>query len=63
VPAIVHNVLANTQPGSIVVMHITGGNTAPLTAYALPSVVAGLRQRGFTLVRLSDLLAPLASGN
>jgi peptidoglycan/xylan/chitin deacetylase (PgdA/CDA1 family) len=63
VPAIVHNVLANTQPGSIIVMHITGGNTAPLTAYALPAVVAGLRQKGFTLVRLSDLLAPLASGN
>jgi peptidoglycan-N-acetylglucosamine deacetylase len=63
VPAIVHNVLANTQPGSIIVMHITGGNTAPLTAYALPAVVVGLRQKGFTLVRLSDLLAPLASGN
>jgi len=41
-------------------MHITGGNTAPLTSYALPQVVAGLRQKGFTLVRLSDLLAPLS---
>jgi len=63
VPAIVHNVLDNTRPGSIIVMHITGGNTAPLTAYALPSVVAGLRQRGFVLVRLSDLLAPLTPAN
>jgi hypothetical protein len=61
VSAIVRNVLNNTQAGSIVVMHITGGNTAPLTAYALPAVVAGLRQKGFTLVRLSDLLAPLQS--
>jgi len=32
-----------------------------LTAYALPAVVTGLRQKGFTLVRLSDLLAPLQS--
>ena len=61
--AIVTNVLANTRNGSIIVMHITGGNTAPLTAYAVPDVVAGLRQRGFQLVKISDLLAPLgASG-
>jgi peptidoglycan/xylan/chitin deacetylase (PgdA/CDA1 family) len=58
VRAIVNNVLANTRNGSIIVMHITGGNTAPLTAYAVPSVVAGLRQRGFQLVKISDLLAP-----
>ena len=57
VSAIVTNVLTSTRPGSIIVMHITGGNTAPLTAYTLPSIVAGLRQRGFVLVRLSDLLA------
>jgi peptidoglycan-N-acetylglucosamine deacetylase len=62
VRAIVNNVLANTRNGSIVVMHITGGNTAPLTAYALPAVVFGLRQRGFQLVRLSDLLAPATTG-
>jgi peptidoglycan-N-acetylglucosamine deacetylase len=60
VRAIVSNVLANTHNGSIIVMHITGGNTAPLTAYAVPDVVAGLRQRGFQLVRISDLLAPLS---
>jgi peptidoglycan-N-acetylglucosamine deacetylase len=58
VRAIVNNVLANTRNGSIIVMHITGGNTAPLTAYAVPDVVAGLRQRGFQLVKISDLLAP-----
>ena len=49
VSAIVTNVLTNARPGSIIVMHITGGNTAPLTAYALPAIVAGLRQRGFGL--------------
>ena len=58
VRAIVNNVVNNAQNGSIVVMHITGGNTAPLTAFALPAVVNGLRQKGFTLVRVSDLLGP-----
>lgn len=58
VRAIVNNVVNNAQNGSIIVMHITGGNTAPLTAYALPGVVNGLRQKGFNLVRISDLLGP-----
>jgi peptidoglycan/xylan/chitin deacetylase (PgdA/CDA1 family) len=58
VRTIVSNVVNNAQNGSIVVMHITGGNTAPLTAVALPYVVNGLRQKGFTLVRISDLLGP-----
>ena len=43
--------------GSIIVMHLTGGNTAPLTALALPAVVDGLRTRGFQLVKVSTLLA------
>ena len=58
VAAIVHNVLSEAQNGSIVVMHVTGGNTAPLTADALPAIVTGLRARGFDLVRVSTLLAP-----
>jgi peptidoglycan/xylan/chitin deacetylase (PgdA/CDA1 family) len=58
VRAIVNNTVNNVQNGSIVVMHITGGNTAPLTAQALPFIVSGLRQRGFQLVRLSDMLRP-----
>jgi hypothetical protein len=37
-------------------MHITLAN-APLTPQALPPIIAGLRARGFTLVKLSDLLA------
>jgi peptidoglycan-N-acetylglucosamine deacetylase len=58
VRTIVDNVLRHAQNGSIVVMHLTGGNTAPLTAKALPAIVDGLRARGFTLVKLSTLLAP-----
>ena len=57
VEAIVRHTLAHTRAGSIVVMHITDGDTAPLTARALPRIVAGLRARGLGLVRLSTLLA------
>ncbi len=49
---IVDKVLANAQPGSIVLMHLGGYNTLD----ALPAVVAGLRDRGFTLVSVGDLL-------
>jgi peptidoglycan/xylan/chitin deacetylase (PgdA/CDA1 family) len=61
VDAIVGHTLARTRGGSIVVMHVTGGDTAPLTARALPAIVAGLRGRGLRLVRLSTLLAYLPS--
>lgn len=57
VPAIVKHVLDAVHNGSIVVMHITGGDTAPLTAKALPLIVDGLRARGYNLVRLSTLLS------
>jgi peptidoglycan/xylan/chitin deacetylase (PgdA/CDA1 family) len=56
VTAIVRNTVSSVQNGSIIVMHVTGGNTAPLTAQALPAIIDGLRGRGFTLVRVSDLL-------
>jgi peptidoglycan/xylan/chitin deacetylase (PgdA/CDA1 family) len=59
VSAIVRQTLNGVQNGSIIVMHITGGNTAPLTDQALPQIVTGLRARGFQLVKISDLLAPV----
>ena len=60
VHTIVHHTLTQTRAGSIVVLHITDGDTAPLTAAALPAIVAGLRARGLRLVRLSTLLADRA---
>ena len=57
VNAIVAETLHQATNGSIVVLHLTGGNTAPLTALALPRIVDGLRERGLQLVRLSELLA------
>jgi peptidoglycan/xylan/chitin deacetylase (PgdA/CDA1 family) len=49
---IVGKVLANAQGGSIVLMHLGGYETFE----ALPRVVGGLRDRGFDLVNLDQLL-------
>jgi peptidoglycan/xylan/chitin deacetylase (PgdA/CDA1 family) len=53
---IVDRVVRQARNGSIVVLHMHGGDTAPLTDDALPGIVSGLRARGFTLVKVSDLL-------
>ena len=53
---IVGQTVPAVQNGSIVVLHLTGGNTAPVTDRALPGIVRQLRARGFQLVRVSDLL-------
>ena len=56
VAAIVRQVLDHARNGSIVVMHITGGNTAPLTAEALPAIITGLRHEGMRLETVTQLL-------
>jgi peptidoglycan-N-acetylglucosamine deacetylase len=56
VRAIVQNVLANSRPGAIVIMHDGGGNRAQTVA-ALPYIVNGLRRRGYQLVTVPQLLA------
>ncbi len=53
--AVVAHTLAVARAGSIVVLHITGGNTAPFTAQALPGIVRGLRARGLQLVTVGEL--------
>jgi peptidoglycan/xylan/chitin deacetylase (PgdA/CDA1 family) len=47
-------VVDKTRPGSIVIFHINGRGRK--TAEALPTILAGLRQRGFRFVQLSELL-------
>lgn len=56
VPAIVNQTLNNAHAGSIIVMHLNGGDGAPLTDEALPQIIDGLRAKGFRLTTLSDLL-------
>jgi peptidoglycan/xylan/chitin deacetylase (PgdA/CDA1 family) len=54
--AIIRHTVASVQNGSIVVLHVTGGDTAPRTADALPAIVEQVRARGFSLVTVSQLL-------
>jgi peptidoglycan/xylan/chitin deacetylase (PgdA/CDA1 family) len=54
--SIVRHTVAAVQNGSIVVLHVTGGDTAPRTADAVPDIVEQLRARGFSLVTVTQLL-------
>jgi peptidoglycan/xylan/chitin deacetylase (PgdA/CDA1 family) len=53
---IVTHTVGAVQPGSIVVLNLSGGDTAPATDRVVPEIVRQLRARGFQLVRVSDLL-------
>ncbi|MGW6426826.1 polysaccharide deacetylase family protein [Nocardia sp. NPDC055053] len=52
--AIVTDTLAQTRPGSIVLLHVMHGSES---ATAVPDVVVGLRAQGYRFVTVSDLLA------
>lgn len=56
VDAIVHQTVDRAHPGSIVVMHLNGGDKAGLTDDALPRIIDGLRAKGLRPTTLSDLL-------
>jgi peptidoglycan/xylan/chitin deacetylase (PgdA/CDA1 family) len=58
VDAIVDQTVRNAHPGSIIVMHLNGGDAAPLTDEALPRIIDGLHAKGLRPTTLSDLLAP-----
>lgn len=51
---IVHRVLREARPGSIIVFHVNARGVH--TAEALPAVIAGLRKQGFELVTVGQLL-------
>jgi peptidoglycan/xylan/chitin deacetylase (PgdA/CDA1 family) len=57
-PALTRHVLAQVQGGSIVIMHVNGRGWH--TAEALPGIIAGLVDRGYRLVTVSQLLADSA---
>lgn len=54
VQAIVDRVLKNTHPGAIILMHAS--DTCLQTPAALPQVLDGLKQQGYQLVTVSELL-------
>lgn len=51
-PAITERVLKRIEPGSIILFH----NAAKNTPAALPSVIEGLIQQGYTMVPVSQLI-------
>jgi peptidoglycan/xylan/chitin deacetylase (PgdA/CDA1 family) len=54
---IIKQVLTHVGNGSIVVLHMHGGDNAPFTDEAVPDIVRTLRARGFTLVTVSQLMS------
>jgi len=53
--AIVATVLARVRPGDIIIGHANGNGHG--TGQAMPELIAKLRERGYTLVTVSELLA------
>lgn len=54
-PQLVSNVLNHAQNGSIILMHMIGNRNAPQTANALPTIISGLKARGFGFVKVSEI--------
>jgi peptidoglycan-N-acetylglucosamine deacetylase len=52
---IISRVERKAKSGSIIVMHLNGGNNAPATAKALPEIILYLRSKGYTFVKVSQL--------
>ncbi|MCX6735205.1 MAG: polysaccharide deacetylase family protein [Candidatus Peregrinibacteria bacterium] len=50
-------VINKTTNGSIIVMHLNGAPNAPGTAEALPSIIKELKKKGYTFVKMSELLS------
>jgi peptidoglycan/xylan/chitin deacetylase (PgdA/CDA1 family) len=55
--AIASKVLGEIKPGSIVLMHDSGGDRSQ-TVQALPSIIEGCLERGYDLATVPELLAP-----
>ena len=62
VRSIANNVINNTQPGSIILLHdcgnlITGnGGNRENTVKALPLIIDGLLAKGYTFVSITDMI-------
>ena len=53
---IVKNVLDNANNGNCVLLHDAGGDTRAQTILALPRIIQGLKERGYTFVPVSALV-------
>jgi len=61
--ATVSGILAEAQPGSIIVLHLNGAPNAPVTADIVRSLVPALRERGLEPASLGDVLGLPPSAN
>lgn len=57
--SIINNVLSRTRNGSIIVMHMHDSSNAPKTADALPTIISELKNKGYTFVKVSELISGL----
>ncbi len=55
VPKLVDNVIKDSRPGGIVLMHDGGGNRSR-TVQALPEIISNLRKQGYRFVTVPELL-------
>jgi peptidoglycan/xylan/chitin deacetylase (PgdA/CDA1 family) len=56
VESVVGGTMANTQPGSIILMHDGGDSRRDKTIDSLPLIIDGLRARGYSFVTVAELL-------
>lgn len=57
--AAVAGILEQTQPGSIILLHLNGPPNTPATVQMLNELVPALKARGLTPVTVKELLAPV----
>ncbi|BAY76133.1 polysaccharide deacetylase [Nostoc linckia NIES-25] len=55
VPKLINNVLKDSRPGGIVLMHDGGGNRSR-TVQALPEIISNFRKQGYRFVTVPELL-------
>jgi peptidoglycan/xylan/chitin deacetylase (PgdA/CDA1 family) len=55
VPRLVHNVVKDSKPGGIVLMHDGGGNRSR-TVQALPQIISTFKKQGYSFVTIPELL-------
>ena len=53
---IIHNVVDRVENGSIIVLHMNGYPNDPKTSDALPVIIKTLKDKGYTFVKISELL-------
>jgi len=54
---IIYRVVSRAKPGSIVILHMHGGQNAPSTGKALPEIIRQLKEKGYKFVKISELLS------